>query len=88
MAHTRCLIAEWRLAADVPSSMQVAKSVKIVLKSSQPYIVVVLDMERIEALHMRISSYSVQQSIVDHPKLKLKHEVSIALTSGSHYGSV
>ncbi|CAA7389528.1 unnamed protein product [Spirodela intermedia] len=53
---------------------EVAKAVKIVLKSSQPYIVVVLDMERIEALHMRISSYSVQQSIVDHPKLKLKHE--------------
>ncbi|CAA6654834.1 unnamed protein product [Spirodela intermedia] len=60
---------------------EVAKAVKIVLKSSQPYIVVVLDMERIEALHMRISSYSVQQSIVDHPKLKLKHEVSIALAS-------
>uniref|UniRef100_A0A1D1XDD4 DNA-directed RNA polymerase subunit n=1 Tax=Anthurium amnicola TaxID=1678845 RepID=A0A1D1XDD4_9ARAE len=53
---------------------EVCKCVKIVLKSSQPHIVVVLDMEQIEALHMRISSYTVQQSILEHPKIKLKHE--------------
>ncbi|XP_073114015.1 DNA-directed RNA polymerase III subunit 1 [Elaeis guineensis] len=53
---------------------EVAKAIKIVLKSSQPYIVVKLDMERIEALHMRISSQSVQQAILNHPKTKLKPE--------------
>ncbi|XP_073009025.1 DNA-directed RNA polymerase III subunit 1 isoform X1 [Typha latifolia] len=53
---------------------EVAKTVKIVLKSSQPYITVQLDMDRIEALHMRISSETVQLSILNHPKIKLKPE--------------
>ncbi|XP_038972862.1 DNA-directed RNA polymerase III subunit 1 isoform X1 [Phoenix dactylifera] len=53
---------------------EVAKAIKIVLKSSQPYIAVKLDMERIEALHIRISSQSVQQAILNHPKIKLKPE--------------
>lgn len=60
--------------------VQVAKAIKIVLKSSQPYIVVKLDIERIEALHMRISSQSVQQAILNHPKTKLKPEVWRILT--------
>lgn len=53
---------------------EVAKAIKIVLKSSQPYISVTLDSQRIEALHMKISSESVQHSVLKHPKIKLKPE--------------
>ncbi|KAL5216799.1 hypothetical protein ABZP36_008200 [Zizania latifolia] len=53
---------------------EVAESIKIVLKSSQPNLVVKLDMQRIEALHMGISADSVQLSILNHPKIKLKSE--------------
>lgn len=48
---------------------QVAAAIKIVLKSCQPNLVVKLD------LHMGISSDSVQLSILNHPKIKLKSEV-------------
>lgn len=58
---------------------QVAEAIKIVLKSSQPNLVVKLDMQRIEALHMGISADSVQLSILNHPKIKLKSEVSTKL---------
>jgi DNA-directed RNA polymerase III subunit RPC1 len=55
---------------------QVAAAIKIVLKSSQPCLVVKLDMQRIEAQgYMGISSDSVQLSILNHPKAKLKSEV-------------
>lgn len=54
---------------------QVAAAIKIVLKSCQPNLVVKLDMQNIEALHMGISSDSVQLSILNHPKIKLKSEV-------------
>lgn len=54
---------------------EVAAAIKIVLKSSQPNLVVKLDMQRIEAQgYMGISSDSVQQSIIRHPKIKLKSE--------------
>lgn len=54
---------------------EVAAVIKIVLKSSQPNLVVKLDMQRIEAQgYMGISSDSVQQSIIRHPKIKLKSE--------------
>ncbi|KAG8082497.1 hypothetical protein GUJ93_ZPchr0014g47527 [Zizania palustris] len=53
---------------------EVSESIKIVLKSSQPNLVVKLDMQRIEALHMGISADSVQLSILNHPKIKLKSE--------------
>ena len=59
--------------------MQVAKALKIVLKSSRPYIVVKLDMDLIEALHMRVSAESVCHSILNHPKIKLKSEVNVVL---------
>lgn len=54
---------------------QVASAIKIVLKSSQPNLVVKLDMQLIEALHMGISADSVQLSILNHPRIKLKSEV-------------
>ncbi|CAL5026703.1 unnamed protein product [Urochloa decumbens] len=53
---------------------EVASAIKIVLKSSQPNLVVKLDMQLIEALHMGISADSVQLSILNHPKIKLKSE--------------
>lgn len=53
---------------------EVADAIKIVLKSSQPSLVVKLDMERIEDRFMGISADSVQLSILKHPKIKLKSE--------------
>ncbi|XP_006653556.2 DNA-directed RNA polymerase III subunit 1 [Oryza brachyantha] len=53
---------------------EVAEDIKIVLKSSQPNLVVKLDMQRIEDLHMGISADSVQLSILNHPRIKLKSE--------------
>lgn len=53
---------------------EVSKCIKIVLKASQSYISVVLDMERIESLQMRISSESVRSSILNHPRIGLKPE--------------
>ncbi|PKA63212.1 DNA-directed RNA polymerase II subunit RPB1 [Apostasia shenzhenica] len=54
---------------------EVSKSIKIVLKAAgQPYISIVLDKERIEDLNMRISSETVQYSILNHPKMGLKPE--------------
>ncbi|XP_064966340.1 DNA-directed RNA polymerase III subunit 1-like isoform X2 [Musa acuminata AAA Group] len=58
---------------------EVAKALKIVLKSSRPYIVVKLDMDLIEALHMRVSAESVCHSILNHPKIKLKSELSFSI---------
>ncbi|WVZ86219.1 hypothetical protein U9M48_033038 [Paspalum notatum var. saurae] len=53
---------------------EVAAAIKIVLKSSQPNLVVKLDMKHIEQLFMGISADSVQLSILNHPKIKLKSE--------------
>nr|CAB3487477.1 unnamed protein product [Digitaria exilis] len=53
---------------------EVASAIKIILKSSQPNLVVKLDTQLIEALHMGISADSVQLSILSHPKIKLKSE--------------
>ena len=54
---------------------QVASDIKIILKPSQANLVVKLDMQLIEALHMGISADTVQLSILNHPKIKLKSEV-------------
>ena len=55
---------------------QVAAAIKIVLKSSQPNLVVKLDMQRIEAQgYEGINADSVQLSIINYPKLKLKSQV-------------
>ncbi|KAM0885580.1 hypothetical protein ACQ4PT_030246 [Festuca glaucescens] len=67
------------IAADISGisakQLQVAAAIKIVLKSSQPCLVVKLDMQHIEAQgYMGISSDSVQLSILNHPKAKLKYE--------------
>ncbi|VAH84342.1 unnamed protein product [Triticum turgidum subsp. durum] len=54
---------------------EVAAAIKIVLKSSQPNLVVKLDMQRIEAQgYEGISADSVQLSIINYPKLKLKSQ--------------
>ncbi|XP_042455740.1 DNA-directed RNA polymerase III subunit 1-like isoform X1 [Zingiber officinale] len=53
---------------------EVAKAVKIVLGSGQPYISIKLDMDLIEALHMGLTAESVRHSILNHPKIKLKEE--------------
>ncbi|XP_074555847.1 LOW QUALITY PROTEIN: DNA-directed RNA polymerase III subunit 1-like [Curcuma longa] len=53
---------------------EVAKAVKIVLSSGQPYISIKLDMDLIEALHMGITAESVRHSILNHRKIKLKEE--------------
>ncbi|KAM3401211.1 hypothetical protein ACQJBY_005778 [Aegilops geniculata] len=52
---------------------EVAAAIKIVLKSNQPYLVVELDMQRTEG-YMGISSDTVQLSILNDPKIKLKSE--------------
>ncbi|KAK9169160.1 hypothetical protein Syun_001300 [Stephania yunnanensis] len=54
---------------------EVAKSMKIVMTSRQASIVITLDMEGIHALHLKISAYSVKQSILQHSKIKsmMKH---------------
>lgn len=54
---------------------EVANRIRVVVKSGQPYVSVLLDMERIDSLHMKISADAVQQSILKHPKIKLKAEV-------------
>ncbi|ONM16384.1 DNA-directed RNA polymerase III subunit 1 [Zea mays] len=53
---------------------EVAATIQTVLKSSLPNLVVKLDMQLIETLHMGISADSVKLSILNHPKLKLKSE--------------
>uniref|UniRef100_N1QQI8 DNA-directed RNA polymerase subunit n=1 Tax=Aegilops tauschii TaxID=37682 RepID=N1QQI8_AEGTA len=54
---------------------EVAAAIKIVLKSSQPNLVVKLDMQRIEAQgYEGINADSVQLSIINYPKLKLKSQ--------------
>ncbi|KAM3407632.1 hypothetical protein ACQJBY_001166 [Aegilops geniculata] len=52
---------------------EVAAAIKIVLKSNQPYLVVELDMQLTER-YMGISSDTVQLSILNDPKIKLKSE--------------
>ena len=55
--------------------LQVAKSIKTVLRASQAVISIKLDSKRIEALQLDISSYTVAEAIVRTPKIKLKHLV-------------
>lgn len=63
------------VATDALVIMKVAKAVRIVLSSGQPYISIKLDMDLIEVLHMGITAESVCHSILNHPKIKLKEEV-------------
>ncbi|KMZ71142.1 DNA-directed RNA polymerase [Zostera marina] len=53
---------------------EVATTMEIVLNSYQPHLVVELDMSLIENQYMGISAFTVQESIVNHRKLKLKKE--------------
>ena len=57
-------------------SMQVAKSIKTVLRPGQALISVKLDVKRIEALQLDISAYTVAEAILKTSKLKLKQQVS------------
>ena len=56
-------------------SMQVAKSIKTVLRPGQALISVKLDIKRIEALQLDISAYTVAEAILKTSKLKLKQQV-------------
>ncbi|KAL2614065.1 hypothetical protein R1flu_025757 [Riccia fluitans] len=51
---------------------EVAKSIKVVLRPGQAMLSIKLDMKRIEALQLDISSSTVAQAILKTPKLKLK----------------
>eukprot|EP00898_Chlorokybus_atmophyticus_P005611 jgi/Chlat1/6050/Chrsp4S06335 len=51
---------------------QVARHIKIVLRPGQCYLSVKLDMDAINALQLDISAYTVKESILVTPKLKLK----------------
>ncbi|XP_068669233.1 DNA-directed RNA polymerase III subunit 1 [Aristolochia californica] len=59
---------------------EVAKSIKIILTSRQASVKVALDMDRIEALQMKINAYTVAQSILQHPKTKLKQQHVVVIT--------
>ncbi|KAI3995273.1 hypothetical protein MKX01_032075 [Papaver californicum] len=51
---------------------EIAESMKIVFTSRQACILVTLDVELIQRSQLKISAHSVQQSILRHPKTKLK----------------
>ncbi|XP_031486143.1 DNA-directed RNA polymerase III subunit 1 [Nymphaea colorata] len=53
---------------------QVSKSIKIVYSGRDAYLQVNLDWEAIEAMHLEISSYTIIDAILKHPKIKLKRE--------------
>lgn len=55
--------------------MQVAKSVKIVMASRLASIAITLDMETIQVSQLCIDAYTVKQSILQTPKIKLKEQV-------------
>jgi len=57
--------------------LQVARSIKTVLRASQAVISVRLDSKRIEALQLDISSYTVADAILRTPKIKLKQMVCL-----------
>lgn len=54
--------------------MQVAKSVKIVMASRLASIAITLDMETIQVSQLCIDAYTVKQSILQTPKIKLKEQ--------------
>lgn len=53
---------------------EVAKNIKAVLRPGQASVSVKLDMKRIEALQLEISAYTVAESILKTPKLKIKQQ--------------
>ncbi|KAI3875305.1 hypothetical protein MKX03_000732 [Papaver bracteatum] len=57
----------------------IAESIKIVLTWQKACIVVTLDRERIQSSKLKISACSVKQSILDHPRSKLKEEHVVVL---------
>ncbi|KAL5974690.1 hypothetical protein ACLOJK_031360 [Asimina triloba] len=63
-----------QIGGEIKQYLKVTRSLKIVLTSRQPFVEVKLDMAKIEALQMKISAYTVAQSILQHPKTKLKQE--------------
>lgn len=62
---------------DHPLTMQVAKSIKLVMTSRLASLVVTLDMERIRDVQLCIDANIVKESIIQTPKLKLKQVVRI-----------
>ena len=61
-------------------NLQVAKSVKTVLRANRAIVSVKLDMKRIDALQLDLNSDTVAHAIVGTSKIKLKHVVSVART--------
>lgn len=57
-------------------SIQVAKSIKVVMTSRSATVVISLDMERIQDAHLNIDAHTVKESILRTAKLKLKAEVN------------
>eukprot|EP00268_Persea_americana_P026340 TRINITY_DN25729_c0_g1_i2.p1 TRINITY_DN25729_c0_g1~~TRINITY_DN25729_c0_g1_i2.p1 ORF type:complete len:1385 (-),score=229.29 TRINITY_DN25729_c0_g1_i2:420-4574(-) len=53
---------------------EVAKSVNLVVTSREAFVRVKLDVQKIEALQMKIDANTVEQSILRHPKTKIKKE--------------
>lgn len=62
---------------DQPLTMQVAKSIKLVMTSRSASLTVTLDMERIRDVQWCVDANIVKESIIQTPKLKLKQEVRI-----------
>ncbi|XP_058109982.1 DNA-directed RNA polymerase III subunit 1 isoform X4 [Magnolia sinica] len=54
--------------------LQVAKSLKVSYLPRREFVSVKLDKAKIEDLQMKISAYTVAQSILQHPKIKLKQQ--------------
>ena len=76
LVHKKYSVEATQLDVKPCNAEQVASAIKIVLKSSQPNLVIKLDMQRMEAQgYAGITSDSVQLSIIKHPKIKLKSEV-------------
>ncbi|GLJ45066.1 hypothetical protein SUGI_0948710 [Cryptomeria japonica] len=53
---------------------EVAKSIKIVLRSGQAFLSIKLDMKRIDSLQLDINASTVAESVLRAPKLKLKQQ--------------
>lgn len=74
-SHLFCWKNSNSITTDPIVIMQVATSIKVVLKPGQQCISIKLDMDLIESLHIGICAESVRHSILNHPKIKLKEQV-------------
>lgn len=62
--------------------MKVAKSIKLVLGLRSASIVISLDKTTIQALQLSIDAYTVKESILKTPKIKLKDNVRFCTLYG------